>query len=96
MSLYVNFANQREFRSKTAVEQLCLAHFTRAQVGVVCETQIATVRLWVRCVVTLHLKHTSPRCHLGQAHSLSFCPSRSLPAVRQLGYHRQPTVLGVT
>ena len=38
---------------------LFVEHFTRAQVGV-CETQFATVRLWVRCVLTLHLvRHTT-------------------------------------
>ena len=38
---------------------LLVAHFTRAQVGV-CQAQFGTVRLWVGCVVTLHLfKHTT-------------------------------------
>ena len=44
---------------------LCVAHFTRAQVGV-CRSQFDTVRLWVWCVVTLHLvRHTtSPGGHV--------------------------------
>ena len=49
-----------------------MAHFTRAQVGV-CGTQLGTMRLWIRCVVTLHLvRHTT---HIP---TLPFGPSRQL------------------
>ena len=84
-----------DIRMAQALKIVCVAHFTRAQVGV-CRTQFGTLSLWVRCVVTLHLvRHTtSPHCHMGQARSLSFCLSRSLPAVRWHSYHRQPMVLG--
>ena len=61
--------------SMTLVGQICVVYFICAQVGV-CRTQFDTVRLWVWCVVTLHLvRHTiSPRGMLAQAHNLSFVP----------------------
>ena len=70
-----------------------VAHFTRAKVGVY-GTQFGTVRLWVRCVVTLHLvRHTT---HIPTLPSESvfwqlslFPPLQSLNAELVVGFWRR-------
>ena len=72
-----------------------VTHFSRAPVCV-CETQMALWGLvggvWLHnYTVDRHSTgiHTLP---FGPSTQLDFfCPSRALPAVRWLGYHRQPT-----